>query len=73
MQAKDVKHGMQVADKMTPGIWEVLDRHPRANHWWLHRRDAAGAWITHYAHMQDLQPVGAGSRQESILTEGIAA
>lgn len=69
MQAKDIKHGIVVSGHMSEQ-WEVLDRHPKNNFWWLHRRDSAGGWITSYAHITELQPVNSGSRQESLLTEG---
>jgi hypothetical protein len=68
MQAKDIQHGMAVTHD---GLqWEILDRHPRANHWWLHSRNSAGEWITDYAHQNNMTPVNSGSRQESILPEG---
>lgn len=78
MQAKDIKHGMHVtvsgngyADTRPGHIWEVLDRAPRANVWWLHRRGDAGEWLTTEARISDMTPAGPGSRQETLITEGL--
>jgi len=37
--------------------WEILDRHPRAGFWWIHRRDAAGEWVTDYARSRQMKQV----------------
>jgi hypothetical protein len=73
MQAKDIKHGAAVTVTGSPDIWEVLDRHPKTNQWWIHRRDTAGEWQWGIAHINDMHPAGAGSRQEFLLAVGLAA
>lgn len=76
MQAKDIKHGMHVrvsGDGAADRVWEVLDRAPGANNWWLHRRDNSGAWQTTEAHITAMTAAGAGSRQECLLDVGLAA
>ncbi|MDR6794851.1 hypothetical protein J2X12_002862 [Pseudarthrobacter oxydans] len=73
LAAKDVKPGMAVAVDGQPGQWEVLDRHPRHNHWWLHRRGASGEWQTTFDHMRHLHRVADGSRHEYEQTELEAA
>jgi hypothetical protein len=73
MQAKDIKHGAAVTVDGSPDTWEVLDRHPKANVWWIHRRGPLGEWLTGEAHINNMHPAGAGSRQESLLTLGLAA
>jgi len=54
-------HGMTVVFKgpypeHTPR-WTVLDRHPTRGHWWLHRRDGLGAWVTTFARYSQLEQV----------------
>jgi hypothetical protein len=76
LQAKNVKHGMHVTisgNGAGDRVWEVLDRSPRANQWWLHRRDNSGEWQTTEAHITSMTAAGAGSRQECLLTEALAA
>jgi hypothetical protein len=78
MQAKDIKHGAAVTVTGSLDLWEVLDRHPKHNCWWIHRRGTAGegregVWITGTAHVNDMHPAGDGSRQEFLLTVGLAA
>jgi len=38
-------------------VWTVLDRHPLRGHWWLHRRDSLGAWVTTFARYTQLEQV----------------
>lgn len=58
LSARGKLHGMRVVFKGTwdneTVIWTVLDRHPLHGHWWLHRRDDLGAWVTtcaRYSHL----------------------
>lgn len=72
MKAADIRHGMAVTVP-DGSVWEILDRHPKANHWWLHCRDAAGSWQTTYEHQNSLQAAGLGSRQETLLSVELVA
>jgi hypothetical protein len=72
LQAKEIRHGMTVT--LPDGsLWEILDRAPAANHWWLHCRDAAGNWQTTSGHIRDMQAAGPGSRQEILISEELLA
>jgi hypothetical protein len=72
LQAKEIRHGMAVT--LPDGsLWEILDRSPGANTWWLHCRDAAGNWQTTWAHIRDMQAAGLGSRQETLISEELLA
>jgi hypothetical protein len=73
MQAKDVKHGAAVTVTGSLDTWEVLDRAPGANQWWIHRRGPLGEWLTDTVHVNHMHPAGAGSRQEFLLAVGLAA
>jgi len=58
--ARGKLHGMRVVFKgesPDPVEWTVLDRHPTHGHWWLHRRDALGAWVTTFARYNQLLQV----------------
>jgi len=50
-------HGMTVVFKGGEVHWTVLDLHPVRAHWWLHRRDALGTWVTTFARYSDLEQV----------------
>lgn len=53
-------HGMAVqfkGDNPDAVTWEVLDRHPTRAHWWLHRRDDMGVWVTTFARYSQLVQV----------------
>lgn len=50
----DMKHGMTVTTHS--GEWEVLDKHPLAGNWWLHRWNA-GVWETDYCHERGMDAV----------------
>jgi hypothetical protein len=55
--ARGKLHGMRVVFKggsANPVEWTVLDRHPMNGHWWLHRRDALGTWVTTFARYNQL-------------------
>ena len=69
LAAADLKHGtVVVIDGSTCGQWELLDKHPRAAHWWLHRWHN-GVWQTTYEHPRNLHRVANGSRHEYEQTE----
>lgn len=72
LAAADIRHGMAVTAQ-DGSVWEILDRHPKANHWWLHSRDAAGAWHYSYTHQSQLSAAGLGSWQETLISEEQAA
>jgi len=65
--ARGKLHGMRVVFKadtfvfkgetLNPVEWTVLDRHPTHGHWWLHRRDELGAWVTTFARYNQLLQV----------------
>ena len=59
--ARGKLHGMRVVFKgdwdSETVVWTVLDRHPLRGHWWLHRRDALGAWVTTFARYNQLLQV----------------
>jgi len=70
LEAKDAKPGMAVVIKgSTCGQWELLDKHPRPAHWWLHRWTADGEWETTYEHQKQLHRVANGSRHEFTQPE----
>jgi hypothetical protein len=70
----DTKHGTAVViSGSTCGQWELLDKHPKPAHWWLHRRNAAGDWETTYEHTKNLHRVASGSRHEYAQSELEAA
>ena len=55
--ARGKLHGMKVVFRGGDVQWHILDRHPARGHWWLHRRDALGAWVTTFARYSDLEQV----------------
>jgi len=55
--ARGKLHGMTVVFRGGDVTWTVLDRHPTGGHWWLHRRDALGVWVTTFARYTDLEQV----------------
>lgn len=61
LPARGNLHGMTVAFKGTwdseTVLWTVLDRHPTRGHWWLHRRDELGVWVTTFARYTQLVQV----------------
>ena len=59
LPARGKLYGMTVVFKgETDGVqWQVLDRHPTRGHWWLHRRDPLGAWVTTFARYSQLEQV----------------
>ena len=56
--ARGKLHGMRVIfkgdDPAGAVEWTVLDRHPSHGHWWLHRRDDLGTWVTTFARYSQL-------------------
>lgn len=68
MEAKDVKHGIHVTVN-SERVWEVLDRSPRANSWWLHRWNEDGNWEYTDSHVNNMTLVSAGARQETLAME----
>ena len=60
LPARGKLHGMRVIFAGQDGegvVWTVLDRHPERGHWWLHRRDSLGAWVTTFARYSQLEQV----------------
>lgn len=60
LPARGKLYGMRVIFKggePNPVEWTVLDRHPTPGHWWLHRRDDLGAWVTTFARYSQLEQV----------------
>jgi len=58
--ARGKLHGMRVVftgPEPDPVEWTVLDRHPEKGHWWLHRRDPLGQWVTTFARYSQLQQI----------------
>ena len=68
LTAAQVKPGMAIVVAGLMGQWEVLDKHPRPAHYWLHRWND-GVWETTCEHMRDFHKVADGSRHEHIQPE----
>jgi len=61
LNARGKLYGMSVIfkgeDYSTAVVWTVLDRHPAKGHWWLHRRDPLGVWVTTFARYSQLEQI----------------
>ena len=61
LPARGKLHGMTVVFKgpypLEAVCWTVLARHPSPGHWWLHRRDELGTWVTTFARYSQLEQV----------------
>lgn len=61
LPARGNLRGMRVifkGDSSVPPVeWTVLDRHPEKGHWWVHRRDDLGTWVTNFARYSQLEQV----------------
>jgi len=40
-----------------PVVWTINSRHPEKGHWWVHRRDELGQWVTNFARYTQLEQV----------------
>ena len=69
LDTKDAKPGTAVVIAGRSGQWELLDKHPKPAHWWLHRWTAEGVWQSTYEHQRDLRKVADGSRHEFTQPE----
>lgn len=49
----DIKHGLKVTLDGSDTVWDLLDRAPRAAHWWLHRWEG-DIWHTTEAHPRNM-------------------
>lgn len=59
----DMRHGMRVA--FNGKEWDVLDRHPRAGSWWLHRWHGE-QWETTHAHETELDAADTAALSEPL-------
>lgn len=40
-----------------PAVWTINSRHPEKGHWWVHRTDELGQWVTNFARYSQLEQV----------------